>query len=134
MYYISKGLQFIGLIVIGVTPVMIISQKNMPTNLNNYLKTHSSLIQIFLPLTFLVQVFLAIIGLILGVLYSFLSPSVSLEGLGSPNYIFSLGIMLLSLMIFLPVLLLLRSAWKGITIIQVSFIGIFGWVLPHVMA
>ena len=49
-------------------------------------------------------------------------------------YIFSLGIMLLSLMIFLPVLLLLRSAWKGITIIQVSFIGIFGWLLPHVMA
>ena len=124
----------IGLIVIGITPVMIISQTNMPANLNKYLKTHSSLTQLFLPLTFLIQVILAIIGLIIGVLYSFLPSSISLIGLGSPNYIFSMGIMLLSIMIFLPFLLLLRSAWKGITIIQISFIGIFGWVLPHVMA
>ena len=124
----------IGLVVIGITPVIIISQKGTPANLNNYLKNHSSLTGLFLPLTFLIQVFLAIIGLIIGVVYSFLPVSISGSGLGSPNYIFTLGIMLFSLIIFLPVLLLLRSAWKGISIMHISFVGTFGWLLPHIMA
>ena len=124
----------IGLVVIGVTPVIIISRKDTPTNLNNYLKSHSSLTGLFLPLTFLTQVFLAIIGLIIGVVYSFLPTSIAGPGLGSPNYIFTLGIMLFSLIIFLPILLSLRTAWKGISIIHISFAGIFGWLLPHIMA
>jgi len=124
----------IGLLVIGITPIMIISQKDTPANLNDYLKTHSSLTSLFLPITFLIQIIFTFIGLILGFVYSFLGSSIAEAGLGSPSYIFTLGIMLISLIIFAPILVFLRSMWKGILILHLSFVGIFGWLLPYILA
>ena len=72
----------------------------------------------------------ALVGIIAGLIYNVIGGSDPEAGLGSPNYIFTVIILCLSVLATLLILLIRkRVLWQGL-IISVAFAGIFGWLLP----
>lgn len=71
-----------------------------------------------------------IIGLILAFLFRVLQNAVPGPGLGSPNVVYTVGVSVALLMLALPVLVLAKRLWKGITCITLLGIATFGWMLP----
>lgn len=84
---------------------------------------------VMLFLVFAVPPACAVLGAFAGLLYSLTAESFS-NGLGSSNYVYTAGI--ISLSVLLAVVLSVarrRVPWLGLTII-VLFCGVFGWLLP----
>ena len=52
-------------------------------------------------------------------------------GLGSPNLVFTVAVVVMSLMLAAPVMYLLRRVIMGVVALTVIFIGLFGWFLPY---
>jgi len=75
----------------------------------------------------------AIFGAIVGALYNLAADASPSAGLGSPNSIFTLAIICLTVLLMLPPLFLIikrkKLGWVFV-IVNLVFIGIFGWVLP----
>ena len=71
------------------------------------------------------------VGAVAGLLYR-----VSLEepprgGLGSPNLVFTLAIVVLAVMVAAPLAWLLRRVVTGVLAMAATFTGVFGWLLPY---
>jgi hypothetical protein len=72
-------------------------------------------------------------GIVAGVLYNVSLDHSPHAGLGSPNSIFTLAIICLTALLMLPPLFLLirrkKLGWVFI-IVNLVFVGVFGWILP----
>jgi len=72
-----------------------------------------------------------IIGAVMGLLYKVSVEQTPGGGIGSPNMVFTLGIMVAALLMAAPFMILLRQVLSGVLAITAMFIGIFGWFLPY---
>ena len=72
----------------------------------------------------------AIIGAVMGLLYQISTEQAPGGGIGSPNLVFTLGVVVVSVMMAAPFVILLWRVVAGVLAIAVSFIGIFGWFMP----
>lgn len=71
------------------------------------------------------------VGMILGLLYRGAVANLPGAGLGSPNLAFTLAILLFALTnLGMMVMLLRRPNWPLVSM-ALTFIGAFGWMLPH---
>ena len=74
-----------------------------------------------------------IFGIIAGALYHLAVDTSPGAGLGSSNFIFTLAIIILTVLMMLPALFLIirgkKLGWLFFTL-NLSFAGIFGWLLP----
>lgn len=52
-------------------------------------------------------------------------------GLGSPNLVFTVAVVVMSLMMAAPIMYLLRRVVMGVVALTITFIGLFGWFLPY---
>lgn len=52
-------------------------------------------------------------------------------GIGSPNLVFTVAVLVMSLLMAAPIMYLLRRAIMGVVALTVTFIGLFGWFLPY---
>ena len=72
-------------------------------------------------------------GIVAGVLYNISLDHSPNAGLGSPNSIFTLAIICLTVLLMLPPLFLIikrkKLGWVFI-IVNLVFVGVFGWILP----
>jgi hypothetical protein len=119
----------VGTVFLGAGIYMLYTKPDTYDVLSERLPAGLSPGMVMLFLVFAVPPVWAIIGAILGVLYSSTADSVS-SGLGSSNYAFTAGILSLSVLLGLVLTAARRRvAWLGLTII-VLFGGVFGWLLP----
>ena len=72
-----------------------------------------------------------IIGVVMGVLYSISVEQVPGRGLGSPNLVFTVAVVVVGVMMAAPFAVLLRRVVAGVVGITLAFIGVFGWFLPY---
>lgn len=71
------------------------------------------------------------LGIVFGMMLILMERATSQGGLGSPNLLFTLIILVIALIIFLPPFLLLPSARRLVLFLAVCFIGLFGWATPY---
>ena len=71
------------------------------------------------------------IGAVAGLLYKISVEQIPGGGIGSPNMVFTLGIIVVAVLMAAPFMILLRQVLAGVLTMTVMFIGIFGWFLPY---
>ena len=71
-----------------------------------------------------------IIGAVTGLLYQISAEVAPGPGIGSPNLVFTLSVLLVTITMAAPFAVLLRRAVVGVLVVAVSFIGLFGWFFP----
>ena len=72
-----------------------------------------------------------IIGAIMGILYVVSVEQAPGGGLGSPNLVFTVGVLVVTAMMAAPIAVLLRPVLIGIIAIAAASAGVFGWMLPY---
>ena len=83
---------------------------------------------------FLAYLTWAVIGAVMGLLYRISDEQVPGSGLGSPNLVFTLAVVVAALMLAAPVAILLRRVVVGVAAITLAVVGVFGWFLPYFAA
>ena len=71
-----------------------------------------------------------LIGAIMGLLYEISTQQVPGSGLGSPNMVFTIAVLVATLLLAAPLAILLRRVLAGFVAIVAAVIGVFGWFLP----
>jgi ABC-type methionine transport system permease subunit len=72
-----------------------------------------------------------IIGAIVGILYTISDKQAPGSGLGSPNLVFTIAILAVTVMMAVPFVLLLRQVAAGVAFIALASAGVFGWLVPY---
>ncbi len=70
------------------------------------------------------------IGLVSAFLFLALQNAAPGAGLGSPNMVYTIGVLLAAIALALPLIILARRLWPGVVSITLASIAIFGWLLP----
>lgn len=70
------------------------------------------------------------LGLVLGMVLLATDNANSTGGLGSPNLLFTVIVLLTAFIIFLPFFALVRSARRLALFLAVSYVVLFGWATP----
>ena len=83
----------------------------------------------------MIMVFLAYptwgaIGAVVGILYKIAGEQTPGSGLGSPNLVFTIAVVAVTLAMAAPFAVLLRRYLMGIAAMAVASMGLFGWFLP----
>lgn len=71
-----------------------------------------------------------VIGIVSAFLFLALQNATPGAGLGSPNLVYTAFVFLASVALALPLIILAKRLWSGVTGITLSVIVIFGWLLP----
>ncbi len=74
------------------------------------------------------------VGAVNGVLYQISLNEAPGGGIGSPNLVYTLAIVIVSLLMAAPFFILFRSLLPWVVGLTVVFIGLFGWFLPYFAA
>ena len=74
------------------------------------------------------------IGAVTGVLYQISQNEVPGGGIGSPNMVFTLSIVVVSVLMAAPFFVLFRSVLPWVVALTLVFVGLFGWLLPYFAA
>ena len=69
-----------------------------------------------------------------GVLYQISVNEAPGGGIGSPNMVFTLAIVIVSVLMAAPFFILLRSVLPWVIALTLVFVGLFGWFLPYFAA
>lgn len=69
-------------------------------------------------------------GLIFGLLLLAANDANSTSGLGSPNLLYTVIMLISSIIIFLPFFVLVRSACRLALFLAFSYVALFGWAMP----
>ena len=71
------------------------------------------------------------VGVVMALLFTISSEQAPGAGIGSPNLVFTAAVLVATTMLAAPVALLLKRVLPGVLAIVLTFIGIFGWLLPY---
>ena len=74
------------------------------------------------------------IGAVTGVLYQISLNEAPGGGIGSPNMVFTLAVVIVSVLMAAPFFILLRSVLPYVVALTLIFVGLFGWFLPYFAA
>lgn len=108
-----------------------------------YLKAESRLVKfvaargrptlMVLSIVGVIYIFWSVIGAIYGLLFIIIDNRNSQNGLGSPNLIFTLLILILPISVTVLVLYTKRVIFFRVLPIILIFGGIFGWMMPYIL-
>ena len=124
----------VGMVFIGVGAVMLIVLLKDPPAMLQDLTEQGPIVAIAVPVAFLSQAVWAIVGLVLGFLYRISLDQVPGPGVGSPNMAYTIGVIVVAGAMAPPIFILMRRVWKGLLLLLVAFVGVFGWFLPYFAA
>lgn len=74
------------------------------------------------------------VGAATAVLYQISLSEAPGGGVGSPNVVFTLAVVIVSVLMAAPFFILLRSVLPWIIAMTLIFVGLFGWFLPYFAA
>lgn len=119
---------FMGTVFIGLGALMLPTLRHNPPRFLRPLVRHAPITSIFIPLAGISFLLWGLIGTGFGVLFRWLALCFPGGGLGSPNLAFTLIIVAISVTSF--IFLFSRKFLWELSILALSFIAIFGWLLP----
>ncbi len=118
----------------AVAAVMIIEVRGDVPYLTKAIAPNISAIQLAVPISLLAFLWWTLAGLLLGLLYRAARLNLAGGGLGSPNWPFTLAV-LLTAGVFLGIV---YYAWRRVRppvfLTTAAFAGMFGWGMPHLAA
>jgi len=119
-----------GTIFLGVGIYFLMSNRDIYERLSRSLPQGITPTVVMLGLVISVPPVWVLLGAVAGLVYRLVDESLPDAGLGSSNFVFTVAILCLAALATL-ILLLIRKRLVGISLfINVSFTGLFGWLLP----
>jgi len=115
----------------GVTAVMVIDARSRVPFLSRAIAPNISAVQLAVPISLMAFVAWTLAGLLLGLVYRAARLNLAGGGLGSPNWPFTVGV-LVTTAAFLAVVYYgwRRLSWP-VLVSAAAFVGAFGWGMPH---
>jgi len=111
--------------------VMLIGARSRVPYLAKAIAPNINAVMLAVPVSILAFLGWTLVGLILGLLYRGAADNLQGGGLGSPNWPFTLGVLLAGFA-FLAVVFYAwrRVSWQALTL-TATFVGLFGWAMPY---
>ena len=111
--------------------VMLVSARSRVTYLAKAIAPNISAVMVAVPVSIVAFLGWTLLGLVLGLLYGGATDNLEGEGLGSPNWPFTLGVILAGLAFLAVVAYAWRRVPWQVLALTVAFVGLFGWALPY---
>ena len=115
----------------GVAAMMVIDARSQVPFISRAIAPNISAVQLAVPISLMAFVAWTLAGLLLGLAYRAARLNLAGGGLGSPNWPFTLGV-LVAMVAFLAVV---YYAWRRlrwpVLLTGAAFAGMFGWGMPH---
>ena len=87
------------------------------------------------PISIFSFIIWTLIGILLGFLYRGIADKwISMGGLGSPNWPFTISVCLFSLLALLFIAYIWRVLHWQVIVMIIAFAALFGWALPHMVS
>jgi hypothetical protein len=119
-----------GTLLLWLSVFIIWSKPDISERLRRYLPTGMPPNLLLLFLVIAIPPLSGVLGGIAGLLYRLFEDSLPGDGLGSSNLAFTSAVLILTTLLTLIVLILRRSITRLSLILNTTFAGIFGWILP----
>jgi len=115
----------------GVAAVMLIEARGRVPYLAKAIAPNIGAVQLAVPISILAFLAWTLVGLLLGLAYRAARLNLAGGGLGSPNWPFTLAIVMATV-VFLAIVLYAwrRVPWR-VLLMALAFAGMFGWGMPH---
>ena len=111
--------------------VMIINVRSRVPYLAKAIAPNINVVVLAIPVSILAFLGWTLVGMILGLLYRASADNLGGRGLGSPNWPFTLAVLLAGCAVLIVVLYgWRRLPWQASTLI-VTFVALFGWAMPY---
>ena len=119
------------LIFTGFAAIMVVDARSRLPALARAIAPNINAVMLAVPISIIAFLAWTMVGVILGLLYRGALDHLPGAGLGSPNWPYTLGVLLFAL----ACLAVVRYAWQRLpwqVVFQVAiFAGLFGWALPY---
>lgn len=119
------------LVFAGASARLVVAARSHFTFLSRAIAPNLGAVMLAVPISILSFLIWTLVGILLGLIYRAARQAVPWEGLGSPNWPFTLGILVVGLLFPALVIYGWRSVRWEVVAITVGFVGLFGWALPH---
>ena len=119
-----------GTVFLGVAIFTLYSNPDTYNRLSARLPQGISPTMVMLSLVIALPPLWGILGAFAGLAYNLVGSSFPHAGLGSPNFVFTLAILLLAALATLVLFVIRRKMIRMGLIMATAFAGIFGWILP----
>ena len=115
----------------AVAAMMVIEARSQVPYLSRAIAPNISALQLAVPISLLAFLSWTLVGLLLGVLYRAARINLSGGGLGSPNWLFTLAVLITTIAFLAVVLYAWRRLRWQVALTAVAFAAMFGWGMPH---
>ena len=115
----------------AVAAVMVIEARSRELYLSRAIASNISALQLAVPISLLAFLAWTLVGMLLGALYRAARINLEGGGLGSPNWPFTLGVLVVTLAFLATVLYAWRRLGWGVVLTAAAFAAMFGWGMPH---
>ena len=118
----------------AVAAVMVIEARSREPYLSRAIASNISALQLAVPISLLAFLAWTLVGMLLGALYRAARINLEGGGLGSPNWPFTLGVLVVTLAFLATVLYAWRRLRWPVLLTAAAFAAMFGWGMPHLAA
>ena len=115
----------------AVAAVMVIEARSREPYLSRAIASNISALQLAVPISLLAFLAWTLVGMLLGALYRAARINLEGGGLGSPNWPFTLGVLVVTLAFLATVLYAWRRLRWRVVLTAAAFAAMFGWGMPH---
>jgi hypothetical protein len=115
----------------GVTAVVVIEARSRVPFLSRAIAPNISAVQLAVPISLMAFVAWTMVGLLLGLTYRAARLNLAGGGLGSPNWPFTLGVLVATVAFVAVVYYGWRRLGWPVLLGAAAFAGMFGWGMPH---
>jgi len=115
----------------AIAAVMVVDARSRVPYLAKAIAPNINPVMLAVPISLLAFLIWTMVGMVLGLLYRSARDHLPGAGLGSPNWPFTLGVLLFTL----AGLAVILYAWQRLpwqaTFLALLFAGLFGWAMPY---
>ena len=115
----------------AVAAVMVIKARSEVPYLSKAIAPNINAVQLAVPISLLAFLGWTLVGLVLGAVYSAARLNLAGGGLGSPNWPFTLAVLLATAAFLAVVYYAWRRVRLPVLLTAMAFAGMFGWGMPH---
>ena len=115
----------------AVAAIMVIEARSNVPYLSKAIAPNINAVQLAVPISILAFLVWTLVGLLLGALYRGARLNLAGGGLGSPNWPFTLAVLLATVAFLAIVYYAWRRLRWPVALTASAFAGMFGWGMPH---
>ncbi len=115
----------------AVAAVMVIEARSEVPYLAKAIASNISAVQLAVPISLIAFLAWTLVGLLLGLLYRAARLNLAGAGLGSPNWPFTLAVLLTTIAFLAVVYYAWRRVPRRVLLTAAAFAAMFGWGMPH---